>query len=121
MIVEGERDDAPNRREKTRRSFENDYRGDIVDTYEDIGVYTDIERRTTGIDAKNENRYKESKGAFGGLRKAGTMTTEDLKEFEMAGEIPATDEERFKIMTEDYEIPEEKAKELLEKFKSMGR
>ncbi len=47
------------------------------------------------------------------------MTTEDVKEFKLAGEIPATDEERLKIMTEDYEIPEEKAKELLEKFKLM--
>ncbi len=49
------------------------------------------------------------------------MTTEDLKESKMLGFIPATDEERLKIMKEDYGIPEEKAKELLEEFKSMGR
>ncbi len=47
------------------------------------------------------------------------FTPEQVKQFKMTGEIPATDEERLKIMTEDYEIPEEKAKELLEKFKLM--
>ncbi len=36
------------------------------------------------------------------------MTEKDLKQFKMVGLIPATDEERLKIMTEDYEIPEEK-------------
>ena len=57
------------------------------------------------------------------LRQSSLAESEELSnaQMKMAGLIPATDEERLRLMQEVDKIPLEKAKELLAIFKARGR